>query len=108
MRPFRAVVQRVLAENAEALAEAAGATLTAEAKRHLDRRLAPVVEALGDGLTASVGGAFAGGRVRLGVGAALALVLHRGGPGAVELLRRVLARTESARSPRAQGKSARR
>lgn len=108
MRPFRAVVQRVLAENAAELAEAAGATLTAEAKRHLDKRLAPVVEAVGDGLTASVAAALAGGRVQLDVEAALALVLRRSGPGAVELLRRVLAQVESARSPRAQGKSARR
>jgi len=100
MKALRVVVRRVLAENAEELAEAAGATLTAEAKRHLDKRLAPVVEAVGDGLTASVAAVLAGGRVQLDVEAALARVLRRSGPGAVELLRRVLAQAESTQNPR--------
>jgi len=108
MRSFRAVVRRVLAENAEDLAEAAGATLTAEAKRRLDKRLAPVVDALGDGLTASVAAAIAGGRVRLDVEAALAQVLRRSGPGAMGLLRRVLEQAEGARNPRDVSRRARR
>jgi len=77
MKALRVVVRRVLAENAEAL---------------------------GDGFTVSVAVALAGGRVRLDVEAALAQVLRRSGPGAVGLLRRILAQAEGARNRRAQGR----